>query len=102
MNRLLIFFIAGSLLAQDFASSAEAYVQSWVRDGLFRGTVLVAKDGVPVFRKGYGMANSEWDIPNTPETKFRLGSITKQFTAAAIPQLAEAGQPNLDEPGAKY
>jgi CubicO group peptidase (beta-lactamase class C family) len=64
--------------------------------------VLVAKDGQPVFRRGYGLANSEWDIPNTPETKFRLGSITKQFTAASILQLVEAGKVSIDDPISKY
>ena len=102
MIRLFALFVTSVLLAQDFSATAEAYVQSWVRDGQFRGAVLVAKDGQPVFRQGYGMANSEWDIPNTPETKFRLGSITKQFTAAAILQLVEAGKLKLDDPVSLY
>src|SRR5688572_13370537 len=88
--------------AQDFASRADAYVDAYVRQGKFRGAVLVAKDGKPVFRKGYGPANAEWDIPNTPDTKFRIGSITKQFTAMAILQLVEAEKVNLDDPVKKY
>ncbi len=98
MSRILLLLFASTLAAQDY----DAYVQSWARDGLFRGAVLVAKDGAPVFRKAYGMANSEWDIPNTPETRFRLGSITKQFTAAAILQLVEAGKLSVDDPVSKY
>src|SRR6266478_2512373 len=48
----------------------------------FMGTVLVAEDGKILLDKGYGFANLEWQVPNTPTTKFRLASITKQFTAA--------------------
>jgi D-alanyl-D-alanine carboxypeptidase len=98
MFRFLLFAaVAVGLAGQDFAAKADAFVQSWVRDGQFRGAVLVAKDGKPVFRKAYGLANEEWDIANTPETKFRLGSITKQFTAAAVLQLAEKGKLKLDD-----
>jgi CubicO group peptidase (beta-lactamase class C family) len=46
------------------------------------GSVLVARGTQVLFSKGYGSANLEWDVPNTPSTKFRLGSVTKQFTAA--------------------
>jgi len=103
MNRFILFAAvaiagAGAATGQEFAAKADAYVQSWARDGQFRGSVIVAKDGKPVFRKAYGLANEEWDIANTPETKFRLGSITKQFTAAAILQLAEKGKLKLDDP----
>jgi len=84
-------------LPADFARRAEAYVQSWVRDNRFRGTVLVAHQGQPVFRQAYGKANDEWDIANTIDTKFRLGSITKQFTALAILQLVDQGKLKLDD-----
>ena len=66
------------------------------------GTVLVAKDGKILLDKGYGMANVEWDIPNNADTKFRLGSITKQFTATAVLQLAEQGKLSLDDSILKY
>lgn len=95
---LLLASLTALALAQDFPTKADAYVQSWTRDGQFRGAILVAKDGQPIFRKGYGLANSEWDIPNSPETKFRLGSITKQFTAVAILQLAEKDKLKLSDP----
>lgn len=98
----LFFALALPALAQDFAAKADEFVQSWVRDQRFRGAVLVAKDGVPVFRKAYGNANDEWDVANTPDTKFRLGSITKQFTAVAIMQLVEKGKLKLDDPVKTY
>jgi CubicO group peptidase (beta-lactamase class C family) len=68
----------------------------------FTGSVLAARDGKVIFSKGYGMANAEWDIPNTPQTKFRLGSITKQFTAAAILLLQERGKLAVQDPICKY
>lgn len=60
------------------------------------GAVLVARDGKIIFKKGYGYANFEWDLPNTTDTKFRLASVTKQFTAMLILQLAEKGKLKLD------
>jgi CubicO group peptidase (beta-lactamase class C family) len=94
--------LAAPQAAPDFSSRADAYVDAYVRQGKFRGAVLVAKDGKPVFRKAYGYANSEWEIANTTDTKFRIGSITKQFTAMAILQLVEAGKIKLDDPVKKY
>jgi CubicO group peptidase (beta-lactamase class C family) len=48
------------------------------------GTALVARGNEVLFNKGFGSADLEWDVPNSPNTKFRLGSVTKQFTAASI------------------
>ena len=81
---LVAFILVTFARAQDFASQADAYISALVQQNKFSGTVLAAKDGKPVFRKGYLLANREWNIPNAPDTKFRLGSITKQFTATAI------------------
>src|SRR5579859_1884884 len=75
----------------------KAYVPS-----RFMGTVLVAQDGKVLLDKGYGFANLEWEIPNTPTTKFRLGSITKQFTAASILLLEERGKLKVEDPVKKY
>jgi CubicO group peptidase (beta-lactamase class C family) len=88
--------------APDFAKQAEAMVAPFTEAGVFSGTVLVAVDGKPVFRKAYGLANREWNVPNTPDAKFRIGSITKQFTATAILQLAEQGKLSIDDPVSKY
>lgn len=70
--------------------------------GLFNGSALVADQGQVVLKKGYGLANMEWAIPNTPDTKFRLGSLTKQFTATLILQLVERGQIDLAAPVTRY
>jgi CubicO group peptidase (beta-lactamase class C family) len=98
---IVLFFVATSCWAQDPARMDEV-VQSYVRDKTFMGTVLVARGGDVVLSKGYGSANLEADVPNTPATKFRLGSITKQFTAASILLLEERGKLKLDDPIKKY
>ena len=98
---LALVFVAASCHAQD-AKSLDQVVQSYVQDKTFMGTVLVARGADVILSKGYGSANLEWDIPNTPSTKFRLGSITKQFTAAAILLLEERGKLKLDDPINKY
>jgi CubicO group peptidase (beta-lactamase class C family) len=59
--------------------------------------VLVARGGEVLLSKGYGSANLEWSIPNSPATKFRLGSVTKQFTAASILLLEDHGKLKTDD-----
>lgn len=68
----------------------------------FNGSVLIAKDGKILLCKGYGLANFEKKIPNTSSTIFRLGSITKQFTALAILMLEEKGLLSTHDPISKY
>ena len=76
-------------------------VQSFVSNH-FMGSVLVARGDKVLFSKGYGFANLEWDIPNTPDTKFRIGSLTKQFTAVLILKLEEQGKLSVGDPVKKY
>jgi CubicO group peptidase (beta-lactamase class C family) len=80
----------------------EQIIQSYVADHKFMGSVLVARDGKTLLDKGYGFANLEWQVPNAPTTKFRLGSLTKQFTAASILLLEERGKLKTDDPVKKY
>ena len=80
----------------------EQIVQSYVADKQFMGSILVAQNGQVLLDKGYGFANLEWQIPNSSITKFRLGSLTKQFTAAAILLLEERGQLDITDPINKY
>ena len=70
----------------------EQLIERYRALGLFNGSALVAEHGQVILKKGFGMANMEWNIPNAPDTKFRLGSITKQFTATLILQLVEQGK----------
>ncbi len=80
----------------------EQVVQYYASEKKFMGSVLVARGDTVIFNKGYGFANLEWDIPNSPTAKFRLGSVTKQFTAAAILLLEERGKLKIDDPVKKY
>ena len=77
------------------AAEITASADTFLRAHRFRGAVLLAREGAVLLREGYGFANEEWTIPNSPLTKFRIGSITKMFTAAAVLRLAEAGAINL-------
>jgi CubicO group peptidase (beta-lactamase class C family) len=68
----------------------------------FAGTVLLAKDGKPIFTGAYGMADRERKIPNALSTKSRIGSMNKMFTVVSILQLVQAGKITLDDPVGKY
>ena len=69
----------------------DAYFAPLVRSRDFAGAVLVARGDRVLFEKGYGLASAELDVPNSPATVFRIASITKTFTAAAIVMLVERG-----------
>ncbi|MBN1570240.1 MAG: serine hydrolase [Acidobacteria bacterium] len=98
---VIAWFLLTTCYAQD-AARMDQVVQSYVSKGQFMGSVLVARGNDVLFTKGYGSANLEWNIPNTPRTRFRLGSITKQFTAAAVLLLEERGKLNIEDPIGKY
>ncbi len=88
--------------AQDLASRADEYMQAQVKDRRFMGSVLVGQNSKVLFARGYGLANAEWNIPNTSRTKFRIGSLTKQFTAAAILLLEEQEKLQTQDPVFRY
>lgn len=77
-------------------------ISTYAEYGKFNGSVLVAEKGNVIYKKGFGLADREWNVPNQPDTKHRLGSITKQFTAMAILQLVEKGKLKLDVPISAY
>jgi CubicO group peptidase (beta-lactamase class C family) len=89
-------------IAVDTAAQLDAFIARYHELGLFNGSALVAQNGQPILRKGYGEANMEWHIPNTPDTRFRLGSITKQFTATLVMQMVEKGEIDLSAPISRY
>ena len=68
----------------------------------FSGAILVAQKGNVLISQGYGMADRENDVPNTPQTKFAIGSMTKGFTAMAIMILQERGQLTAQDPICDY
>ena len=77
-------------------------VRAQAEDHAFMGAVLVAREGRVIFESACGLANAEWAVPNTPDTAFRVASVTKQFTAAAFLRLAEQGRLRLDDPAARH
>lgn len=99
---LALFLFVLPATAQTTAEKVDALVQKYADAGLLNGAVLVAENDEVIYKNGFGYANMEWDIVNTPETKFRIGSVTKQFTAALILQLAEEGKLDVHDPVSKY
>jgi len=93
---IVTFIAAANAIGQDHAKQIDALMKQYYDYGQFNGSVLVADKGKIVYERGFGMANMEWAIPNQPDTKFRIGSITKQFTATLILQLVEEGKIKLD------
>jgi CubicO group peptidase (beta-lactamase class C family) len=85
-----------------YVSRADQYLHEWLRQNRFSGAVLVADSGTILLSKGYGMASREHDVFNTPQTRFRIDSITKQFTAAVILLLEEKGALGLEDLISKY
>lgn len=77
-------------------------IQNYVENKSFMGTVLVAEQGHVLLNEGYGHADLEWAITNRSETKFRIGSITKQFTAACVLLLQERGKLEVEKPLSTY
>jgi CubicO group peptidase (beta-lactamase class C family) len=86
----------------DFADNIDRHLQALTDRGLFSGAVLVARGDKVVFSKGYGFASVELQVPNSPTTTFRIASVTKQFTAAAVLLLADRKQLSLDDPITKH
>lgn len=89
--------VASNAFAATHAEKIDALLTAYHKQRYFNGSALVAEKGNVILRKGYGLANMEWEIANTPDTKFRLGSITKQFTSMVIMQLVGEGKIKLDE-----
>lgn len=93
---IVAFITATNAIAQQNVKKIDELMKRYHDYGQFNGSILVAENGKVVYKKGFGMANMEWAIPNGTDTKFRIASITKQFTAALILQLAEEGKIKLD------
>ena len=80
----------------------DAYISAEAAHHFFRGAVLVGIDGKIAFEKAYGMGDEEWGAHNTLNTKFRIASLSKQFTAACILLLQERGRLNVHDPISRY
>jgi len=104
LKQILFFTLLVSLIlcarsiAQVSEQKVDEYINAQIKLGRFSGSVLIAKDGEILISKGYGMANHELDVSNTPQTKFRIGSVTKQFTSMLIMILQERGELDVNDP----
>jgi CubicO group peptidase (beta-lactamase class C family) len=103
MVRVLLLALAGPIACVYAADTADktsnkidALVSQYADCCSFTGTVLVSRHDRVIFKKGYGLANREWNIRNTPDVKFRIGSITKQFTSMLVMQQVAKGSIKLD------
>ena len=101
-----IFLAVANVFAQgespDPAAKIDEYMNAFVKAKNVGGAVLAAKDGKILISRGYGLANAELNVPNTAQTRFRIGSLTKQFTSAAVMILQERGKLSVREAACKY
>ena len=81
----------------DKAKKIDETLSKYHQFDLFNGSVIVAQNGKEILKKSYGKANFAWNVDNSSETKFRIGSLTKQFTALLILQLKQEGKLKLDD-----
>lgn len=84
--------------SSEYAQEIDGYLDSLVEANLFSGSVLVALEGQVILSQGYGLSDRARNIPNTPATRFRIASITKQFTAVAILMLQSRGLLTVADP----
>lgn len=84
------------------AARIGAFLEAHHAHGQFSGTALVADGGEIIYQRSFGLANDDWNIPNGADTKFRLGSITKGFTAMLVLLLVEEGKLELEAPILRY
>jgi D-alanyl-D-alanine carboxypeptidase len=85
-----------------FAAAVRTHLAAATQAGQFSGAVLVARDGRTVLEGAYGLADRERNVPNTPLTRFRVGSMYKMLTAVSALQLVQAGTLRLDAPLGTY
>jgi D-alanyl-D-alanine carboxypeptidase len=102
----LVVLLVTSAALQAQANELEGWTNNYLT-GLppaqhFRGNILVERNGQILLEKSYGLADESWKVPNDQDSRFEIASLTKQFTAAAILQLAEAGKLSVDDHISKY
>jgi len=87
----------GGVETREDNPAVDAVFSTWDEPGSPGCALAVAQDGAPVYSRGYGYANLDYDIPITPQTVFDVASVTKQFNAASIIMLAREGKLSLDD-----
>lgn len=101
---LCCFFVSttGTLLAQSKKARLDEITKAYHRYNMFDGAVLVAENGKEIYKGAFGLANQEWNIPNTTDTKFMIGSVSKPVTAMLMLIQSEKGLISLDKTIADY
>lgn len=101
-KKLILFIIAVNIIAiqaqaQNKSKEIDRLITRYYDAGQFNGAALIVERGKVIYKKALGYSNFEWKTPNTTDTKFRIGSITKSFTAILVLQLTEQGKLKLDD-----
>ena len=100
--RKSIVFIFATLLtcsqgySQEISEKIDQLVNSYYQNGIFNGAVLVSQKGKVIYKRAFGLADREWNIPNTTDTKFKIASLSKAFTALAMMQMVSEGEISLN------
>jgi CubicO group peptidase (beta-lactamase class C family) len=81
---------------QNKVEKIDKFIKQCHKDNIFSGAVLVVENGKTLYKKGIGFADRQWKIPNDTDTKFMLGSVSKQFTSMAVMRLVERDKLRLD------
>lgn len=90
------------LSEKEIAREMDVFLKKLSAADIFSGAVLLAKDGVPVYKAAFGMANKDFEAANKIDTKFNLGSMNKMFTAVAVAQLVEKGKLSFEDSLSKF
>lgn len=99
----MVFLTSNSLAVNELTENeVDKYIDALVKKNLFSGSVLISHNDKIILKKGYGKAIYEFDVNNNSKTKFRIGSLTKQFTAMSILILAERNQLNVNDKISKF
>ena len=100
--RKSIVFIITTLLTssqgygQEISEKIDQLINSYYQNGIFNGAVLVSQKGKIIYKKAFGIADRDWNIPNTTDTKFKIASLSKAFTALAMMQMVSEGEISLN------
>jgi CubicO group peptidase (beta-lactamase class C family) len=98
LSLIIIFcpYFLSSISGQDTSGKIDSLVEAYYNNGVFNGVVLVSKKGQIIYEKAFGTADREWNIPVTVDSKFKIASLSKSFTALAVLQLVQEGKIRLD------
>ncbi len=98
----LFTLIINTSIAQSKKEKLDEIMKAYHSYNMFDGSVLVAENGKVIYKSSFGFANREWNIPNTTDTKFMIGSVSKPFTAVLMLIQVQKGLINLDKTISDY